>query len=400
MNTLSSRNRARPTGTPAGRPAAETQGRARMKSIPRNAIRRAAVPLTALSALAIALTGCSSSSSTKAATSPTASGATGSSSSTAGASASGGAAASSGAPAAQVDAAHVVIAWNSTPDEAYLPLLIAIDAMKKQGYNIEGKTLSGSDITFQGLATNQIQFTADSLPPGALSVSKGAPIRLVATRNANLVDWVAASGYSDCSKLNGKPVGIYSQTGGYTVEMELYFQQHCAGVKPTYVTIPDSPVRAQAVATGRILGTALGLPDALALQKKYPNNKFEIVPLRQALPGVGDEYVYTNETTLKSHEGIVEALLTEQLKAIRAIYQDPSSLDALVKQYLPSAPDASVAKQFVQQQIWYANGGLKGPGLQNTLQAFKLPGSADALQDADPLNAVIAKVGTSSATQY
>jgi ABC-type nitrate/sulfonate/bicarbonate transport system substrate-binding protein len=322
------------------------------------------------------------------------------SSSSSGTSASGQSQPASSAATTKVDSTHVVIAWNSTPDEAYLPLLMAIDTLDKQGYKIEAKTLSGSDITFQGLATNQIQFTADSLPPGALSVSKGAPVRLIATRNANLVDWVSASDYTDCSKLNGKPVGIYSETGGYTVEMKLYFAKHCPSVKPQYITIPDSPVRAQAVATGKIFGTALGLPDAVALQAKYPDKKFNVVPLRQDLPGVGDEYVYTNESTIKNHEGIVEALLTEQLKAIRSIYQNPSSLDGLVKQYLQGVADANVAKQFVQQQIWYANGGLQGPGLANTLKAFSLPGSPDQLQDTAPLTAVIAKIGKSTATQY
>jgi ABC-type nitrate/sulfonate/bicarbonate transport system substrate-binding protein len=299
-----------------------------------------------------------------------------------------------------VDKSHVVVAWNSTPDEAYLPLLMAIDDMNKQGFSVEAKTLSGSDISFQSLATNNIQFTADSLPPGALSVSQGAPIDIVATRNANLVVWVADAAYEDCSKLSGKPVGIYSETGGYTVLMKLYFDKHCPGVKPNYVTIPDSPVRAQAVATGRLFGTALGLPDALALQKKYPNKHFFVLPLKEDLPGVGDEYVYTNQQTAKSHPAIVQALIAAQLKAIRSIYQSPDSLDALVKQYLPSAADSSVAKQFVEQHIWYANGGLNGPGLQNTLKAFNLPGDPAKLQDTAPLQAAVAKIGPSSVTQY
>jgi ABC-type nitrate/sulfonate/bicarbonate transport system substrate-binding protein len=320
----------------------------------------------------------------------------------------GGGGAGSSAPAAGssapsgggIDKAHVVVAWNSTPDEAYLPLLMAIDEMKSKGYSIEAKTLSGSDISFQSLATNRIQFTADSLPPGALSVSQGAPIKLVGARNANLVVWVADKQYQDCSKLSGKPVGIYSQTGGYTVLMKLYFAKHCPGVKPNYVTIPDSPVRAQAVATGRLAGTALGLPDALALQKKYPDKDFYVLPLKEDLPGVGDEYVYTNEQTISSHKAIVEALLTAQLNAIRDIYTDPSSLADLVKKYLPSAADSSVAEQFVQQHIWYANGGLSGPGLVNTLKAFDLPGAPDKLQDTGPLDEVLTKIGKSDATQY
>jgi ABC-type nitrate/sulfonate/bicarbonate transport system substrate-binding protein len=307
---------------------------------------------------------------------------------------------SAGSSSGGIDDTNVVIAWNSTPDEAYLPLLMAIDDMKGEGYSIEAQTLSGSDISFQSLATNDIQFTADSLPPGALSVSQGAPIKIVGARNANLVMWVADAAYEDCSKLDGQPVGIYSETGGYTVLMKLYFEQKCPGVEPSYVTIPDSPVRAQAVATGRLAGTALGLPDALALQKRYPDKDFYVLPLSEELPGVGDEYVYTNKATLSDHESVVRALLTAQLKAIRGIYESPDTLESLVKKYLPNAPSADVARQFVEQHIWYANGGLDGPGLQNTLKAFDLPGKPSDLEDTSGLEAVMKDLGTSDSTEF
>ncbi|MBB5790212.1 ABC transporter substrate-binding protein [Jiangella mangrovi] len=299
-----------------------------------------------------------------------------------------------------VDTTPVVIAWNSTPDESYLPLLMAIDAMQEQGYDIEAQVMSGSDVSFQSLGANQIQFTADSLPPAALSVEQGAPIKAIGTRNANLVVWVAEKDFEDCADLDGEQVGIYSETGGYTVLMRMYFDQECAGVEPQYTTIPDSPLRAQAVAEGRIKGTALGLPDAVKLQDEYGADAFFVVPLRESLPGVGDEYVYTNDQTLEEHPAIVEALLTAQLEAIRSIYDDPDSLDELVPQFLPDAPDASVAKQFAEDQIWYANGGLGGPGLENTLEAFDLPGSPDDLQAPDPLAAVIDEISTSSLTEF
>ncbi len=348
------------------------------------------------SAAAGSSAGSSSASSSSAAPSSATSAASGSGTSGAGASAAG----SGGAAAPEVDPTPVTIAWNSTPDEAYLPLLMAIDDLNSQGYSVQAQTLSGSDISFQSMATNAIQFTADSLPPGALSVAQGAPIKIIGTRNANLVVWVADAAYEDCSKLEGQPVGIYSETGGYTVLMKLYFEKNCPGVNPQYVTIPDSPVRAQAVATGNLAGTALGLSDALALQKQYPDKNFVVVPLKEDLPGVGDEYVYTNAATLADHPAIAQALLTAQLEAIRQIYEDPASLDGLVKKYLPSVTDTSVAQQFVDDKIWYANGGLGSPGLQNTLQAFDLPGSPDDLQDTAPLDATIAVIGTSDATEF
>jgi hypothetical protein len=86
-----------------------------------------------------------------------------------------------------LDTTAVTPAWSSTLDEAYLPLLMAVDAVKETGNNTSAQVMSESDVSFQSLAGNQIQFTADSPPPGALSIDAGAPIRAIGTRNANLL---------------------------------------------------------------------------------------------------------------------------------------------------------------------------------------------------------------------
>ena len=316
------------------------------------------------------------------------------------------AASPSGAPSAPapstatIDKTPITVAWNGTPSQEYLPLLMALDDMKSEGYQVAETVLNGSDLTFQALSSNQIQFTADSLPPGALSVDKGAPIKIIGARNADLTAWVTLPEYQDCSKLAGKPVGIYSQTGGWTILMELYFQAKCPGVKPTYVTIPDSALRAQALAGGRIDGTALGLDDALTLDKQYPG-KFFIVYFGQDMPGIGDEYVYTNTQTISDHPSIVEALLADQLKAIRSLYADPSQVVALDTKYLPDINDpAVVGKRFLDNQLYYANGGLANPGLEATLKAFSLPGNRASLVDDGPMKNVLNAIGQSSATKY
>jgi hypothetical protein len=357
---------------------------------------RLAVVTTSALALMTAAA-CSSSNKTGTASAPTTS-ATASATSSASAPAAG---SSSAAAATPVDTAKTVFVFNSTPQEQDLPELMAIDAMKAQGYDISIKQLDGSVLPFQALSSNQGQLTGASLPEGALAVQAGSTVKIITARNQNQVVWVADNKYKDCSKLSGQKVGIYSETGGYTILMKLYFDKACPGVKPTYVTIPDSPVRAQAVATGKIAGTALGLPDAIALQQSNPNGTFFVLPLSNEIPGVGDEYVYANSQTLKDHPTIAQAFVVEQLKAIRQLYgDDDAALADLVKKYLPDAKGTDVLKSMVKSKLWYANGGLSGPGLDATLKGFSLTATPDQLQDTSALDAALQKVGKSDLTQY
>jgi len=362
---------------------------------------RAPLAVVAMSAVALLVTAaCSSSNKSGAASTPTESASTSTGGST-GSSASAPAAGSSSAATTPIDNTKTLFVFNSTPQEQDLPELMAIDAMKSQGYDISTKQLDGSVLPFQALASNQGQLTGASLPEGALAVQAGSTVKIITARNQNQVVWVADDKFKDCSKLSGQKVGIYSETGGYTILMKLYFAKACPNVKPTYVTIPDSPVRAQAVATGKIAGTALGLPDAIALQQANPNGTFFVLPLSTEIPGVGDEYVYANSQTLKDHPTIAQAFVTEQLKAIRQLYgDDDAALADLVKKYLPDAKSADVLKSMVKSKLWYANGGLSGPGLEATLKGFSLTQTPDQLQDTTALDAALQKISKSDLTQY
>jgi ABC-type nitrate/sulfonate/bicarbonate transport system substrate-binding protein len=308
--------------------------------------------------------------------------------------------ASSGAsPSAALDTTPVQVAWESSPDETYLPTLMAIDAMKQQGYNITAQQLASDPVVVQALASNTVQFTRYSLQGLAQAVQQGVPLKAVSSVDRNTVTWVVATGYEDCSKLDGKPVGIYSPTAGYTIEQNIYFAKNCPNVKPTFVSIPDSLLRAQALAAGQILASALGSPDALNLKTQYPG-KFSFVDFGTALPALDLDYIMTNTQTLKDHPSIVEALVREQLKAVRQLYTDPTSASGYLTKFLPSVKSDAVAQQFIATKIWYANGGFGGTGLEGGIQAFGVQGDRSTLTDQGPMTAALKEIGNSDLTQY
>jgi ABC-type nitrate/sulfonate/bicarbonate transport system substrate-binding protein len=311
--------------------------------------------------------------------------------------------AQSPAPTAQgIDTANVIIAWNSTPDELYLPILMGVKAMQDKGYKIEAKQLPETNLVIQAMTANQVQFGAEGLPTGATAIKEGAPIKVISTQNANQVVWATLPKFANCKDIPAREkVGIYSPEAGFTVLTNVWMDRECPGVREQldYVIIQDSALRAQALAAGQISGTALGLPDALNLQKEYPN-RFHYVYFSSALPGIGDEHFYANQTTLDTHPTIVRALVREQLLAQRLLYDNPSQAMDHVKRHLPGVESDTVIQEFIKQRIWYANGGLTGPGIANTLKGLSLPGDAAAMVAPGVLEDVIKEIGKSNHTEF
>lgn len=305
--------------------------------------------------------------------------------------------------------ASLTVVWNSTPDVTYLPMLMAVHQMKKQGYNINAQTVSGADVAAQALASNRAQFTADNITGAAAAVAHGAGIKIVAVQSANEAAWVTAPGYEDCNKLTGKSVGIFgpAAASGYTKEMDLYFKRHCPNVKPHLVTIPDSSLRAQAMANHQIVATVLAISDAGTLTKKLdPSGHYNVTPMSKEFPGLADNYIYANSSVLKNDPAAVTAFVADTLKATRQIYADANNTAAfskLLSTYLSAKSyTAESAKSTLDAKIWYANGGLDQQGtkgLAETLKVFQLPGTAKSLIDNAPMQAALKQVGTSQLTQ-
>lgn len=302
----------------------------------------------------------------------------------------------------------LTVVWNSTPDVTYLPMLMAVAQMKKDGYNISAETVSGADVAAQALASNRAQFTADNITGAAAAVAHGAGIKIVAATQANEAAWVTSPGYEDCNKLTGKSVGIFgpAAASGYTKEMDLYFSKHCPNVKPHLVTIPDSSLRAQAMANKQIVATVLAVSDADTLQKKLdPNTHYTETRFSEAFPGLADNYLFANTSVLKSDPQAVATFVADTLKATRQIYSqagNTSAFSKLLSTYLSAKSyTADSATSTLDAKIWYANGGLDQAGvsgLTQTLKVFKLPGTASNLIDNSPLQQALKQIGTSQDT--
>lgn len=296
---------------------------------------------------------------------------------------------------------------NSTPDEAYLPLAMAMQKLAKT-YDVQKDIqFNGTDLALQALSQNKIQFLSVPVPEAASALAKVPGIRVIGTRSNNQWSLIAKVSIKNCRQLDGKNVGLFSTKGVSTAYVDMYFKEQCPGIKPHTIITADSTLRRQALVAGRLDATPLQATDAVQVLAQDSSRFHELSSFANELPDIGRDVVLTNQVMLKEHPDIVQAFLTAQLQAIRDLYRDPrsavSETKALLKDAVPANVD-KVADYFISHKLFCANGGLDDANIADSLETFGKAGfnptniTTAKLVDKTPMEKVLAKIGTSKAT--
>ncbi len=306
---------------------------------------------------------------------------------------------------ASTDATKTIYGYTSSPSMDSLPYLVAIKNMVAAGYDISTQQLASNDLGLAALATNQIQMWGTG-PVEWSRVVGQAPIKLITARANNGWQLISTADITECSQLDGKKVGLFNLTGISTAYPMAYFEQNCPDMKPEIVLIPDSGLRAQAMAADELVATPLQADDAVKLLNQYPGKFKVLANFSEDLAEIGRDYVGTNSTMLDEHAPILREFIKQHLLTIRSFYEDPAVAVAAAKEHLEVGDDAElVTNFFIDQKLWCANGGLEDSNLASTLTYFGefgliTPGlSAANFLAPGPLTDVLAEIDRSDATE-
>ncbi|MGH3663367.1 MAG: ABC transporter substrate-binding protein [Micromonosporaceae bacterium] len=299
---------------------------------------------------------------------------------------------------------------NSTPDATYLPLEMALETMRKDGISVKPDIqFQSAELSLQALASNQVQFLSVPIVQAAAAVAKLPDLRVITTRSNNHWTFVTDKSITSCDQLDGKKVGIFSKEGVSTAYLEIYFKQQCPGVEPDYVVTADSTLRRQALENKQIVASPLQATDAVQILSNHPGDYHELVNFGQKYPTIGRDVVMTNKATLEGNPDAVRAFVRGQVEAIRWLYEHPDeasgTLDKLLGKHIPSEVD-KVSDYVLDNKLFCANGGLADENLEESLKVFGsdydfLPKEVTIkkLVDPGPMDAVLAKIKKSSATE-
>ncbi|TDD87848.1 ABC transporter substrate-binding protein [Actinomadura rubrisoli] len=268
------------------------------------------------------------------------------------------------------------------PDITTVPILAAIDVVRRQGHTVKVVELAEPELTIEGLAKGDYAISAEATSSALLAVERDAPIKIIADAIGNQWAVYGKPGISSCGQLVGRPLGIFSEGATATAMIKEWVKANCgSGDRPKYLTIGGSDVRAQALVTGRIDATALEVADAVALEKKASGGaRFaKIVDFARSLPDLHPQTVYANTDFITEHRDVAQVFVSALADEHAKINKDPRYLVGLAARYLPEeggAEMAEVAERYVQAKLFNARA-LTERNVQGTIDFFVRAGVID-----------------------
>lgn len=304
-------------------------------------------------------------------------------------------------PASPEDAPPFTVAMPGVPGVSMVPLLSAIDVLRDQGYEIEAPWIAESELTVEGTAAGDFEFSSGTSQSTMLAIEQGAPLKWIADRVSNEWTIYGAGDITDCEGLDGRRLAIHSEGAISTAMVHLWIDDTCPGTKAEEVVIAGSPNRLQALVGGQVDASPLELADAIQLEETRDGFN-RLTSFSEDIPELKTTTYYGNEQFMSEHPQIVRDLLTAIVEENRKIADDPAYLAELIPKYVEDFDTAVleiVSNEYAELGMFSLNAELSPDEVQFTIDTFADGGiTGDGLtveQIVDPsyLEAVLEEIG-------
>lgn len=282
-----------------------------------------------------------------------------------------------------------------------VPILIAFDALRAQGYTVEQTAMANSNLLVDVIARGDADMGTGSNQPLWTAISKGADLTTIAQKFTSTSMLMTKQEIKTCADLNGKSVASTAPGNSNSALLEEYVKRNCPGTKFNFVTIQDTVSRAAALISGSVDGTIIDLEFGLDLEKRSPGAFHALFSIAKTFPDVQVSGISVNRVWLKKNPELVKDFLRELIKANRQIIEHPELLySESVKRFkLEPAFAKQVADEYLETGVWDPNGGMTRENTQRTIDFLAginaLPAGlkADDVADLSYLNSVLDELG-------
>ena len=259
----------------------------------------------------------------------------------------------------------------SPPNIVHMPVIVAkeLGFYKKAGLDVDIVSLGDGVKVYRALLAGNIEF---GLTPGAPTIigrSNGAAVKAL---SANLpkfeASMVVRADIKTMADLKGKRIGI-QEPGGFADILSRSVLRS-AKIDPkdvNFVTIASEDV--PALVANQVDTAILHVEQEMFAKSKVPD-LHAIARMWELQPKTLYTFLSATEKTIKERPEIVQAMVTANIEATRAMYSDRAKIiPILVKQ--TGYPEKVLAESFdflVKQCIWDANSGLSPERVNFTAQ--------------------------------
>ncbi len=282
-----------------------------------------------------------------------------------------------------------------------VPMLMALDDLRAQGYTVEPTFLSGSTLILDGAARGEAELAMASSQNTWAAIAKCAPLRTIVQFTAGTAILATPKELNDCRALEGKRVALPSPRGLNVSLLNLYLKEKCGDVKPEFISISESAARQAALFGGQVEASLMPGEEIFKLEEKAPGKFHVLISLAQNYPTIkGDGYVVNRAWAEKNPE-VVKDFIRALLTAQRRVVANPQLLydESAKRLKLEPATIKQIADDYLKAGIWDANGGFSTENLQTTMDFLVMNGLLEKalpiqdVADLSYLNAVLDEMG-------
>lgn len=280
-----------------------------------------------------------------------------------------------------------------------IPVWIALDTLRQQGYVVETTAYARWDLVTAGLASGEVDIASSGHQAAWAAIAKGAPIRAIVGRYGLMYVLSAKSEIKTCADLQGKSLALATTTGVIGALIDGYFERSCPGTQPQTIVIPSPSNRLPALLSGAVDAAQLDEDEAAQVEFQAPGKFHVLCHFAEEFPLVDLNAFYAHNDFAAEHPDIVKDFVMALVEANRRV-QDPQILREAIEHYIPGDASAlAAADACLAHKAWDVNGGLTAERLQYTLnfltEADVVPSGlqVEKLVDLSYLNAVLDEIG-------
>lgn len=295
----------------------------------------------------------------------------------------------------------VRFAYPSSADMGDIPSLLAWEQLKKQGIEVIPTFFPKTDLAVQAVVAGEADMGSAAGIAVVKAVESGMNVRIIGEQVRNEWQLVTPVSFKDPKQLDGKRVGYHAPitvTEALVKWMANYYK-----ITPTWMIIPGSDVRAEALMRGQLDATPAEIGDVLNILQAKPGQFHVLISYAKTFPQLIGSMYFARADYVQKNSPVVESVIEAILNAHRSIEERPSLVKENALRLLPETKpeliDATTAT-YRELRIWDVNGGASKDRGEASIKFFEESGllkkgavSYSQAFDTGPLDKVLKKIG-------
>lgn len=286
-------------------------------------------------------------------------------------------------------------------DLRYVPTLMAMEALRAQGYEVETIAFTSSALMAEALGRGDADIATTNPQTMWTAIQKGVNARTFMQGIGSPGFVISKQEIANCSQLDGKRIGLAAKTGLYPTMLEQYSKQNCPNSKPQILVIPESAARITALLAGELDAATLLFEESLEVERRAPGKFNRLVDFGKEFPLVQTSTLSLRRDWADKNPELVKDFIRALVTTHRLVNANSQLLtDEAVKRLgLDPAAAKELGAASIKIGMWDPNGGLSRESIQYTLdfmtsiQAVPAGLKADDVADLTYLNAVLQEIG-------